>query len=76
MYGFVTGFTLFEAIFDFIKALPAFIKTAIHFESLEPVLNKVFPLYEYGVGWLLPAFVGLVVGLIVMFVTDAKKAKA
>lgn len=76
VYGFVTGFTLFEAIFDFIKALPAFIRTAIRFESLEPVLNKVFPLYEYGVGWLLPAFVGLVVGLIVMFVTDAKKAKA
>ena len=77
VYGFVTGFTLFEAIFDFIKALPDFIKTAIHFEILEPVLNKVFPLYEYGVGWLVPALVGLVVGLAVMYATkNTKKAKA
>ena len=77
VYGFVTGFTLFEAIFDFIKALPDFIKTAIHFESLEPVLNKVFPLYEYGVGWLVPALIGLVIGLVVMYATkNTKKAKA
>ena len=77
VYGFVTGFTLFEAIFDFIKALPDTITAPLHFESWEPILNKVFPLYEYGIGWLVPAFVGLLVGLCVMAVTEKnKKAKA
>ncbi len=77
VYGFVTGFTLFEAIFDFIKALPVAVTNALHFDKWIPILNKVFPLYEYGVGWLVPALVGLVIGLAVMYATkNTKKAKA
>ena len=77
VYAFVTGFTLFEAIFDFIKALPGSVTNALHFDKWVPILNKVFPLYEYGVGWLVPALVGLVIGLAVMYATkNTKKAKA
>ena len=77
VYAFVTGFTLFEAIFDFIKALPGSVTNALHFDKWIPILNKVFPLYEYGVGWLVPALVGLVIGLAVMYATkNTKKAKA
>ena len=76
VYGFVTGFTFAAAIFDFIGALPTNVTEMLHYNEWVPVLSRILPLFEYGVGWLVPAFVGLVIGLIVMFVTNKKKAKA
>ena len=73
VYGFVTGFTLCAAVFDFLRALPA---AAIEFLHVQPLLNaaaKVLPLYESGLGWLLPALLGLIVGLCVMRAKGSSK---
>lgn len=72
VYGFVTGFTLVAAVFDFIKAFvsnfPGSQLQVVFKTQWEPVLKVVFPLFDYGLGWVLPAAVGLVVGLVVMLI--------
>ena len=66
VYGCVTGFTLCAAVFDFFRALPAPAIEALH---VRPVLNtvaKILPLFERGLGWVLPALLGLIAGLCLM----------
>ncbi|MBE5968719.1 MAG: branched-chain amino acid transport system II carrier protein [Lachnospiraceae bacterium] len=68
VYISVTVFTLLAAVFDFIKALPEGAANAIHADVLTGFAGKVFPLYDLGLGWTVPAIIGLVVGLIIYFV--------
>lgn len=78
VYGFVTGFTLFAAVFDFLKAFvanfPGSTMETVFKTQWLPILNRVFPLFEYGLGWLVPAGLGLIVGLAVMHVKEKKAA--
>ena len=65
VYGFVTGFTLFAAAFDFLGALPESVISAIGAEGVINLSLKVLPFASMGLGWIVPAVVGLVIGLIV-----------
>ncbi len=74
VYGFVTGFTLIPAVLDFFRALPKAAITALHVQPLIDAAAAVLPLYEKGFGWLLPAFLGLVIGLCVMHARKPSRA--
>ena len=65
VYGCTLGFTLVAAIYDLLSALP---ENVLAFCRLDAVLGKitvVLPLASLGLGWVCPAALGLVIGLIV-----------
>ena len=73
VYVSVTAFTCVAALFDLAKALPENLKTALHLDGAVGLAEKILPFFDISLGWVLPAFVGLVLGLIIHF---AKKQKA
>lgn len=60
----VTAFTLAAALLDFLAALPESAKAALHLDGILLWANTYIPLFPYGLGWLIPAAAGLVLGLI------------
>ena len=72
VYFSTTAFTLAAALLDFIKALegalPEKVAAFLHLETVTTAAEKLLPLYDAGLGWLCPAGVGLVIGLIIHFV--------
>lgn len=70
VYRFVTGFTAIAALLDFLMALP----TKFHFH-ISCWLNKIYgfvPFSDLGLGWILPAFIGLFTGIAVMKIKEKK----
>ena len=72
VYVSVTAFTCIAALFDLAKALPANLKTTLHLDGAVGLAEKILPFFDISLGWVLPAFVGLVLGLVIHF---AKKQK-
>ena len=64
VYVSVTVCTLAAAILDLLNALPTAAKEAIRVTGLLTWAETNLPLFDLGLGWLLPAAVGLVVGLV------------
>ena len=56
--------TIFAAIFDFIKTLPFSIDISF--------ISKILPLFDLGFSWILPSFIGLIIGLILDYKKKAK----
>ena len=59
----VTAFTVVAAFFDFIKALPENVQTMLELHAPIEAATHLLPLYSIGLGWMLPAFLGLALGL-------------
>lgn len=59
VYLSVTVFTCAAALFDFLKTLPE----AIRPQKLVALAEKVLPWFDLNLGWVIPAALGLVVGL-------------
>ena len=74
VYVSVTAFTCIAALFDLAKALPANLKTALHLDGAVGLAEKILPFFDISLGWVLPAFVGLVLGLIIHFARKQKVA--
>ncbi len=64
VYVSVTVCTLAAAILDLLNALPTAAKEAIHVTGLLSWAEGTLPLFDLGLGWLLPAAIGLVIGLV------------
>ncbi|HIY56646.1 MAG TPA: branched-chain amino acid transport system II carrier protein [Candidatus Tetragenococcus pullicola] len=64
VYQTVTYFTLIASIIDAVNASPAFIKESALGQLLISFGEKWLPLFSIGMGWILPATLGLVIGLI------------
>lgn len=64
VYGWVTGCTLAAALCDFLAALPAGAKALLHVEPLLAGVEQVLPFFSLGFGWICPALIGLVIGLV------------
>ena len=47
-----------------LKALPESVKTGLHLDGIVAAAETYLPLFSIGLGWVLPAAVGLVIGLI------------
>ncbi len=77
VYVSVTALTFVAAIFDLIKALS---KTGlgkmIHAETVSAWVEGWLPLFSLGLGWVCPAALGLVIGLILHFVCGQKAKQA
>ena len=73
MYVSVTAFTLVAAVYDLLRTLPEGLRTACHLDGFLKAVGTVLPLSGLGLGWVCPALLGAVVGLIIHF---ARKPKA
>jgi LIVCS family branched-chain amino acid:cation transporter len=58
-------------LFDFAKTLPEGVQTALGIPGLTNLGSKIFPFFDLGLGWLVPALIGVVIGLVM---TRMKKA--
>ena len=65
VYVWTTAFTLVAAVFDMIGAVSGMVPDNALLSGLTGFAGKVLPLYALGLGWVCPAAVGLIVGLIV-----------
>lgn len=59
----VTVFTVLAALLDFLNTLPAGAKEFLHADAILSV-GKHLPFFSLGMGWVVPAVVGLVIGLL------------
>ena len=60
----VTVFTALAAALDFLNALPAGAHEALHMDAVNAVARDILPFFDLGMGWVVPACVGLAVGLL------------
>ncbi len=67
VYGWVTGCTLAAAVYDFLAALPKNVIAALRLTQVLDWIKEVLPFAKLGLGWVCPALIGLVIGLIVHF---------
>ena len=72
VYRWTIGFTLVAAVYDLFCALPAAVKTALHLDGLLTFLTRILPLAELGLGWMLPALLGFLLGLALHFLRRQK----
>ena len=73
VYLCVTAFTWAAAVFDFFKTLPAGVRTALHLDRAVEVAGKILPLFDLNLGWVVPALIGLAVGLLLRAAKGSKK---
>lgn len=64
VYVCTTLFTLAAALLDFINALPDYLKTAGHFDSVISYAHNYLPFFKLGLGWVCPAAAGFIIGMI------------
>ena len=69
----VTAFTVAAAALDFLNALPAGIKEILHADVIISAAQKFLPFFSLGMGWVVPACIGLAIGL-VLHVSGKKAA--
>lgn len=58
----VTLFTLIASLFDFLNALPENLKSVLNVEYILNLVSRYIPLFNIGLGWLIPAGFGFVLG--------------
>ena len=68
----VTAFTLVAAIFDLLKTLPYGLHKVKAISALIHV-GSWLPFSDLGLGWVCPAAVGLVIGVILHFAMPARE---
>ncbi len=68
VYVSVTAFTAVAAVFDFLKTLPESTQAFLHTAPLTAFAGKILPLFDLGLGWVIPALAGLALGLVIHFV--------
>ena len=64
VYISVTAFTWVAAFFDFLKTLPASIQSGLHLEGIIAIAGQCLPFFDRNLGWVLPAILGLALGLV------------
>ena len=69
----VTILTALAAFLDFLKALPAGVQALLHTETLLGAADAYLPLFSIGMGWVLPACIGLAVGLVLRALGSGKQ---
>lgn len=72
VYVSVTAFTCVAALLDFLKTLPQGIQDLLHVEGLLKLANQTLPFFSINLGWVLPALVGLMLGLGLHFADRGK----
>lgn len=63
VFKIVTAFNLVAAFFDFVNALPSNVVENLHLDGLIHFAHFI-PLFDLGLGWLVPTIVGLIIALV------------
>lgn len=74
VYVSVTVATLFVATLDFLNALPQNVVSALKLNGMLEFLDRHLPLFDIGLGWVIPALVGLFIGLAIKFFSKKKSS--
>lgn len=64
VYRTTTAFTLIAAVFDMIGAVSGMIPGSQVLAGLKAFAGNILPLYDLGLGWILPAAIGFLAGLL------------
>ncbi len=73
VYICVMVFTWAAAIFDCFKTLPEFLQKTLRLDVSVKLASYYLPLFDKNLGWLLPALMGLCIGLIIHFVKAKRR---
>lgn len=73
VYCFTIGFTFIAAPYDLLFALPENVRTVLHLDPMLATVSKLLPLSKLGLGWICPAAIGLVIGLVIYFIEKKKR---
>ena len=65
VYVSVTTFTFIAAIFDLIKTLPTNLIEQFHLTGMIELARNILPWYDLNLGWVVPALIGLILGLMI-----------
>ena len=76
VYGLVTLGAFIPAVFDFCKTLPEGVQNALHIPAMTELGRSIFPFFDIGLGWVVPALIGLVIGLVLTVAMRGKDKKA
>ena len=76
VYGWVSLGAFIPAVFDFCKTLPEGIQNALHIPAMIELGRSIFPFFDIGLGWVVPALIGLVIGLVLTVAMRGKDKKA
>ena len=74
VYVSVTAFTCVAALFDLLKALPESLQNTLHLQGAIDFAERALPFYNLSFGWVVPAAVGLVLGLAIHFTKNRRAA--
>lgn len=74
VYAWASVGSLIPAFFDFCKTLPEGAQNALNIPALTDLGRSIFPFFDLGLGWVVPALIGLVIGLIITFAKKGKTA--
>lgn len=64
VYRTTTAFTLIAAVFDMIGAVSGMVPGSRVLAGLKAFAGNILPLYDLGLGWILPAAIGFLAGLL------------
>ncbi|AGF57592.1 MULTISPECIES: branched-chain amino acid transport system II carrier protein [Clostridium] len=64
IYKWTTGLTIIAALFDFCKALPQAFQENALISQIINFAHLYLPGFDYGFGWIIPALVGFIIGVI------------
>ena len=64
VYRTTTAFTLIAAVFDMIGAVSGMVPGSRVLAGLKAFARNILPLYDLGLGWILPAAIGFLAGLL------------
>ena len=65
VYGWTTALTLAAALYDFVISLPSNIYDAVGGDAIKSFVTGWLPLSQIGLGWICPAILGFVIGMLV-----------
>ncbi|MCJ1661077.1 branched-chain amino acid transport system II carrier protein [Staphylococcus sp. NRL 18/288] len=65
VYKFTTFFTMFAAFFDGVNASPELFAKTSFAQALIGFAQKYLPFFTIGMGWIVPAIIGFIIGFIV-----------
>lgn len=74
VYKWTTGLTIIAAIPDFCKALPKVAQDNIVVKQIVSISHLYLPGFDYGFGWVIPAFCGFVIGLTIWGIRAKKQS--
>nr|WP_243109075.1 branched-chain amino acid transport system II carrier protein [Clostridium sp. OM04-12AA] len=63
VYVWVTALTWAASLFDFFKTLPEQVQILFHLDKAVTLAQTFLPLFNLNLGWILPAMVGMIIGL-------------